>query len=157
MAIRTVNRQTNPPNAAQKYKAQQHDFRAFAQWNLTSSYPVNYSGDGTLLGPYAANDANDPNTTAPADSRVISCGQTFATISHIAIWPVITQALELHVWGKTGLTTAGAKWVRIAKVTFAGTTADLETFVPTGYRDVFIQVVSGADGGHPVTLAVAAC
>lgn len=154
-----TNRQKRPPNSLAKEQAQGFSDAALAPMHVPAALPFVYAADAVLAA-VVGNDANDPNTTEPTNARTLICSGPNACVSHIGIWPiwpVAAQAVVLHVWCKTGLTTAGAKWVRVAKVNFAGTTDDLETQVAVGYRDTFIQVVSGADAGHPLSLAVAAC
>lgn len=110
---------------------------------------------GKVFGPLAANDA-DPNTSAPTADRVlIGAPESGATVSAIAITPTWStgQAVVLRVWAKTGL--VAPAWTLVKSINLAGDGTDVEQVVDVGCRDVFVQVVSGVDAGHQITLAVA--
>ena len=135
--------------------------RLFVAMYAQAAAPVHYP-DGDVYKAIDANDS-DPNVSDPAASRVLlgAPESGAAPISHVAVIPVvITQAAKVRVWARTQVpaaTLADFGWVPIETITLAGDGTDDEIIVPVGARDVFVQVVSGADAGHPLTLAVAAC
>jgi hypothetical protein len=71
------------------------------------------------------------------------------------MWPEMSAAatMVLHVWARES---GAVSWKRVATAEFDGV-SDIETVVSTGYRDVFVQAVSGVDGAHTLTLHVAGC
>ena len=142
--------------ATRLYEA--YDERAVAASVVAVAPPFQYPL-GKVFGPIAAVD-DAPNTTEPANTRIIFGATDHpATVSRIAItpfWTVAAQAAGYRVWARTGLTGAGEpKWTLLKIVALAGDGTDLEQVVDVGFRDVFIQVVSGVDAGHPLSLAVA--
>lgn len=111
--------------------------------------------EGKVFGPLADVDL-DPNTAPPDASRVlVGSEESGATVSAIAITPTWStgQATVLRVWAKTGLLSPA--WTLLKTINLAGDGTDIEQVVDVGCRDVFVQVVSGADAGHQITLAVA--
>lgn len=136
--------------------AQSFQDRLLAAFHVSAGVPVHYP-DGALYEALVALDA-DPNTSAPAAARILLGAPESGAppISHVAVWPsVITQAAVLRVWARSQVAAVG--WVPIRTISLAGDGSDNETQIGVGARDVFVQVVSGADAGHPLTLAVAAC
>jgi hypothetical protein len=91
---------------------------------------------------------NDPNTTAPAASRIILAGDLDETkvVTKVALYAVYTGAAgatSFRVWVRSGL--AAPAWIPIQIVTFAGTTADTEQVINVGNRSVFIQALTGVN------------
>jgi len=145
-----------------QHSAQAYFDRALAIAHVSVALPVHYP-HGCTIGPLTANDPV-PNTTEPAAARVILGSPTnSASVSHIAIWPAtITAACVIDVWVRSEISKPGSDpatplWVRVKSISFANNATDVEVQVPVGFRDSFVQVVSGAGVGTPVTLAVAAC
>lgn len=91
---------------------------------------------------------NDPNTTAPAASRIIVAGDLDETkiVTKVALYPVYTGGAgetSFRVWVRSGL--VSPVWIPIQIVTFAGTTADTEQVINVGNRSVFIQALTGVN------------
>ena len=115
------------------------------------------TASGTLKPEYVATPIamkaleNDPNTTAPATSRMIFAGDIDPqkTVTSVTLWPEYTGtagAVSLAVWVKSGLALAtGNAWIRVKVVDFDGTVADVEQVVNVGNRTAFIQAVSGVN------------
>ena len=107
-----------------------------------------------VQGPFVANTTDPNNAPLPADSEIF-LGGGFNAVGLYPEWTGASQAVVLHVWARDASDTA-LLWRRIQILTFLGTVADLETIVKTGNRDIFVQVVSGADAGHPFSLHLSA-
>ena len=108
-----------------------------------------------VKGPFTANTTPPSSAPVVTDAEIL-LGVGFNGIALYPEWiPAQEQAVVLHVWARDAAD-ATLPWRRIAIVAFAGTTADIETVVMTGNRDVYVQVVSGADAGHPFTLHTSA-
>jgi len=107
---------------------------------------------GSPWGPLSANESN-PNSVAPAAARIVMAEEQFGKI---AIWPVMSAAavMVLAVWARE---TGASLWKRVAVLNVDGTTSDVECIVNTGFRDTFVQAVSGIDGAHTLTMHVAGC
>jgi hypothetical protein len=91
---------------------------------------------------------NDPNTTAPAASRIIVAGDLDETkiVTKVALYPVYTGdagATSFRVWVRSGLETPA--WVPLGILSFAGTAADVEQTIAVGNRSVFIQALTGVN------------
>lgn len=132
-------------------------YTLIARSHEANTEPVLYEDVG-LISALTANDSAPTSSEPTAARTIIGAG-----VSKIGLW--CNNACTLAVWTRAKVASAVAghvgeaayMWVRVAVVTFLGTTADVEQVVSTRFRDVFVQVVSGAAQGTPITVRIGAC
>ena len=103
----------------------------------------------------AANEAADPNGSAPSDGRVVQCEiEGITRVCLTPYWPAATQAVSGVVWLKQAdEPDATKRWRPVISVTFTPGSVLRQEF-NTGGHDLMFQPVSGVDAGHTVEIHV---
>ena len=126
------------------------DRKALGVHTIDSGKPLRFAKEFTVVG----NDAVDPNASEPVYARTVP-GDDVNYIGIYPRWAGASQAVVLHVWVKDP-TDTNLTWRRVAIINF-DTATDVKQVIATGNRTVYVQVVSGADAGHPLTVHYSAC
>lgn len=138
--------------------AESFDGQAKAYVRISTEGAIDYTGGIQRVDVIASD--TDPNVTPPSDALVIVGNATEGIddkpCSAIALspdWSGAKQAVKLAVWVETRLESPLRQWILKEIVNFSGAD-DEEAVVAVNYRRSFVQIVSGADAGHPFSLYI---
>lgn len=115
-----------------------------------------FTGEALFLTAEVAAAQSEPNGSAPA-SNLIMPVSTYRSgrIGILAVWPGTAQTVTFNVWVRTGLTATGLpKWALVVAGASLNPATCVEYIADVGGRDVFVQVLTGADSGHHVQFAM---